>query len=96
MTTAKRVVIFLLFAISVFVVWAFISKTPWAATVDPLTAGKSFSHPIEPFQEIVGALLVAIPGVLLIRSGWSWFARVVLGREVSKRVPTRRTGELIR
>lgn len=96
MTTAKRVVVFLLFALSVFVVWALISKTPWAATVDPLTAGKSFTHPIEPFKEVAGALLVAIPGVQLIRAGWSWFARMVLGREESKRVPARRTGEPIR
>jgi small-conductance mechanosensitive channel len=92
----KRVAILLIFALSVFVVWAFISKTPWAGTVDPLTAGKSFTHPIEPFQEIAGALLVAIPAVLLIRTGWSWFASVVLGREETKRVPPRRAGELIR
>jgi len=96
MTTVKRVAIFLIFALSVFVVWAFISKTPWASTVDPLTAGKSFAHPIEPLQEIVGALLVAIPGVLLMRTAWSWFARVVPGRQESKRIPARRTGELIR
>jgi small-conductance mechanosensitive channel len=94
MTTVRRVAVFLVFALSVFVVWAVISKTPWAGTVDPLTAGKSFAHPIEPFQEIVGALLIAIPGVLLIRTTWSWFAKVVLGREEAKRIPARRTGEL--
>ena len=96
MTTIRRVAVLLIFALSVFVVWVVISKTPWAGTVDPLTAGKSFSHPVEPFREIVGALLVAIPGVLLIRAGWSWFARVVLSREESRRMPNRRTGELIR
>jgi len=91
MRTVRRIAVVLILALVVFVGWAAISKTPWAATVDPLTAGSAFAHPIEPLREFAGALLVAVPAVLLIRSGWAWFARVVLGRETQQRVPTQRT-----
>lgn len=86
MRTTKRIMVIWVLAFVVIVVWAAISKTPWAATVDPLTAGKSFTHWVEPFRELAGALLVAVPAVLLIRSGWAWFAGTVLGREAPQRV----------
>jgi hypothetical protein len=86
MRTVKRVVVVWILAFVVIVVWAVISKTPWAATVDPLTAGKSFTHWVEPFRELAGALLVAVPAVMLIRSGWAWFTSSVLGREAPQRV----------
>ncbi|MEA2023081.1 MAG: hypothetical protein U9N79_02190 [Actinomycetota bacterium] len=92
MTTTRRVVTILVLALGVLTVWALVARTPWAGTVDPLTAGKAFTHPVEPFREIAGALLVAIPSVLLIRSGWSWFARVILGREAQRRVRIQRAG----
>jgi hypothetical protein len=91
MRTVKRILVVLILGLVVFAVWAAISKTPWAGTVDPLTAGSNFTHPIEPLRELAGALLVAVPSVLLIRSAWAWFARVVLGRETHRRVPTQRT-----
>ena len=91
MRSAKRVMVVGIFAFIVIVVWAAISKTPWAPTVDPLTAGKAFTHWVEPFRELAGALLVAIPTVLLIRSGWDWFARTVLGRQAPHRVRIQRS-----
>jgi len=91
MRTAKRVMVIWIFAFVVILVWVAISKTPWATTVDPLTAGKGFTHWIEPFRELSGALLVSVSAVLLIRSGWEWFARTVLGRESRPRVRVERS-----
>ena len=93
MKTTQRTLTILIFAFGVLLVWALIARTPWATTVDPLTAGEGFTHPIEPFREIAGALLVAIPAVLLIRSGWSWFARIALGRETPQRVRMQRRAD---
>ncbi len=96
MTTTRRTVTILIFALGVVLVWAVIARTPWAGTVDPLSAGKAYSHPVEPIRDIAGALLVAIPTVLLIRSGWSWFSRVVLGRDAPQRVHVRRSADSAR
>ena len=96
MTTTRRILTILILALGVVLVWTLIAQTPWAGTVDSLSAGKAYTHPIEPFREITGALLVAIPAVLLIRSGWSWFVRVILGREAPQRVRFPRTGGSIR
>jgi hypothetical protein len=86
MTTTRRILMVFIFAIGIVLVWSWIARTPWAGTVDPLVAGEGFTHPLEPIREIAGTLLVAIPAVLLIRSGWAWFARVILGRETPQRV----------
>jgi hypothetical protein len=91
MRTAQRVMVIWILAFLVLLAWAMISRTPWAATVDPLTAGKSFTHWVEPFRELAGALLVAVPAVLLVRSGWARFARAVLGREAPQRVRIQRS-----
>ncbi|MFV9672963.1 MAG: hypothetical protein ACNYZH_07015 [Acidimicrobiia bacterium] len=93
MKTTQRTLTILVLAFGVLLVWALISKTPWAGIVDPLTAGNAYTHPIEPLRDVAGALLVAIPAVLLIRSGWSWFARVILGREAHHRVRIQRAAE---
>ncbi len=89
MKTTQRTLTVLILALGVLLVWALISRTPWAGTVDVLTAGNAYTHPLEPFRDIAGALLVAIPAVLLIRSGWSWFSRVILGREGQRRAGLR-------
>ena len=91
MRTVQRVMVIWILAFVVLVVWAAISRTPWASTVDPLTAGKAFTHWVEPFRELAGALLVAVPAVLLIRSGWAWFAMTVLGHEPRQRVRVQRS-----
>lgn len=96
MKTTQRTLTILILAFGVLLVWALITKTPWAGTVDPLTAGSAYTHPIEPLRDIAGALLVAIPAVLLIRSGWSWFARVILGREAPQRVRVQGTADSTR
>ena len=96
MRTTKRIMAIWILAFIVLVVWAAISKTPWAATVDPLTAGKGFTHWVEPFRELAGALLVAVPAVLLIRSGWAWFAATVLGRQAPQRVRIQRRATPVR
>lgn len=41
-------------------------------------AGEQFVDPVEPFRMIAGSLLVAVPTVLLIRSGWSRVGRTRL------------------
>lgn len=89
MTVIRRIVVVLIFAVAVTLAWAWIARTPWADTVDVLTAGEQFTHWVEPLRMIVGALLIAIPGALLIQSGWSWASRTLLGREPTQRIPTR-------
>ena len=96
MKTTQRILTILILAFGVLLGWVLISKTPWAGSVDPLTAGSAYTHPIEPIRDIAGALLVAIPAVLLIRSGWAWFARVILGREAAQGVRVRRTADSAR
>jgi hypothetical protein len=96
MRTTRRVLTVFIGAFIVVLIWSWIARTPWAGTVDSLTAGEGFTHPIDSIRMLAGALLVAIPAVLLIRSGWAWFARVFLGREVRRRVPVGRTPDGIR
>ncbi|MCL1693682.1 MAG: hypothetical protein M3096_08370 [Actinomycetia bacterium] len=86
MKTTQRTLTVLILAFGVLLAWALIARTPWAGTVDTLTAGNAYTQPIEPIRDIAGALLIAIPAVLLIRSGWSWFARMILGREDARRI----------
>jgi len=87
MIVIRRVVIVLIFGVAVTMAWAWIARTPWAATVDVLTAGEQFTDWVEPFRMIAGTLLVAVPAVLLIRSGWSWVSRNLLGKEPARRIP---------
>jgi len=89
--TTQRTLTVLILAFVVLLACALIARTPWAATVDPLTAGNAYTHPIEPTRDVAGAFLVAIPAVLLVRSGWSWFVRVIFGREATHGVRVRRT-----
>jgi len=89
MTALRRVVVVLVFAVGVTFAWAWIARTPWAGTVNVLAAGEQFTDWVEPFRMIAGALLIAIPGSLLIRSGWSWVSRNLLGREPTPRIPMR-------
>ena len=93
MKTTQRTLTILILAFGVVLVWVMIAKIPWATTVEPLTAGSAYTHPVEPLRDIAGTLLVAIPAVLLIRSGWSWFARVILGREAQRRVRVQRPAD---
>jgi len=94
--TTRRVLTVFIFAFVVVLIWSRIARTPWAGTVDALTAGAGFTHPIDSIRMLAGALLVAIPAVLLIRAGWAWFARVILGRDVRQRVPAGRTTDGVR
>jgi hypothetical protein len=89
MTVLRRVAVVLVFAVGVTLAWAWIARTPWAGSVDVLTAGEQFTDWVEPFRMIAGALLIAIPGALLFRSGWSWVSTTLLGREPTARIPTR-------
>lgn len=87
MTVIRRVVIVLILGVAVTMAWAWIARTPWAATVDVLTAGEQFTDWVEPFRMIAGTLLVAVPAVLLIHSGWSWVSRNLLGKEPARQIP---------
>ena len=49
-----------------------IGGSTWAQGVDALTAGEQFTTFTEPLRLIAGALLVAVPAVLLIRAAWGW------------------------
>jgi hypothetical protein len=91
MTVVRRVVIILIFGVVVTLVWAWIARTPWAETVDALAAGEQFTNWLEPFRMIVGALLVAVPAILLIRSGWSWVSQHLLRQEPVRRIPVDRS-----
>jgi len=90
MTVIRRVVIVLIFGVAVTMAWAWVARTPWAATVDVLTAGEQFTDWVEPFRMIAGTLLVAVPAILLVRSGWSWVSRNLLGQEPVRRTPVER------
>lgn len=87
MTVLRRLVVILLFAVGVLVVWSWIGRTPWALTVDPLDATEQFTDAVAPLRKVVGALLVTVPAVLLIRSAWSWIGPNLLGRETRSRFP---------
>ena len=91
MTVVRRVVIVLIFGVAVTMAWAWIARTPWAATVDVLTAGEQFTDWVEPFRMIAGTLLIAVPAALLIRAGWNWVQRSLLGREPVQRIPVERS-----
>lgn len=90
MTLVRRVVIVLIFGVAVTMAWAWIARSPWATTVDVLTAGEQFTNWVEPFRMIAGTLLIAVPAALLIRSGWDWTQRNLLGREPVQRIPVER------
>lgn len=90
MTLTRRVVIVLIFGVAVTMAWAWIARTPWAATVDVLTAGEQFTNWVEPFRMVAGTLLIAVPAGLLIRSGWDWTQRNLLGKESVQRIPVER------
>lgn len=89
MTVVRRVGIVLATATAVAVGWLLVAQTPWAGSVDAVTAGEGFSHPVEALREIAGSLLVAIPATLLVRSTWGWFSANVLGREPRTRIAVR-------
>lgn len=78
MVKLRRVMVIVLGLIATGVVWAWIGRTVWASTIDVASAGEQFVDPVEPFRMIAGSLLVAVPTVLLIRSGWSWVGRTRL------------------
>lgn len=91
MTVIRRVTIVLLFGVAVTMAWAWIARTPWAASVDVLTAGEQFTDWVEPFRMIAGTLLVAVPAILLVRSGWSWVSWHLFGQEPARRIPVERS-----
>lgn len=72
MNTFRRVLVVLLAAVVVGLVWKWIGGSTWAQGVDALTAGEQFTTFTEPLRLIAGALLIAVPTVLLIRTAWSW------------------------
>jgi len=90
MTVVRRVVIVLIFGVAVTMAWAWVARTPWAATVDVLAAGEQFTDWVEPFRMIAGTLLVAVPAILLVRSGWSWVSWHLFGQEPARRIPVER------
>lgn len=83
--TVRRVMVILLLAALVGVGWAVIGRSAWAGALDVGTAGSQFTHVIEPLRMMTGWLLVAVPGVLLIRSGWTWFDTRILGHSPRQR-----------
>lgn len=87
----RRIAIVVFFGTAVGLFWTFLGHTAWAAALDVSTAGEQFSHVIEPLRLVAGSLLIAVPSVLLIRSGWAWFDVRVLGNQPRVRViPQRR------
>jgi len=82
----RRILIILFFGITVGLTWTFVGHTAWAASLDVSTAGEQFTQAIEPLRMFAGALLIAVPSVMLIRSGWAWFDVRVLGNEPKTRV----------
>jgi hypothetical protein len=82
----RRILIILSLAGLVGLVWTFVGHAPWAVSLDVSTAGEQFTQVIEPIRLIAGALLVAVPSVLLIRAGWAWFDIWVLGNQPRARV----------
>jgi hypothetical protein len=78
-TNLRRVLVVLIVAVSIGLVWEQIGQTDLAASLDPLTAGEGFTNALEPLQLIVGWLLVAVPGTLLIRSLWRRIVRLDSG-----------------
>jgi hypothetical protein len=84
--TFRRILVIVALGALVGAGWAAIGHSAWAAGLDAGTAGSQFSHAIEPLRMISGWLLVAVPSVLLIRTGWAWFDARVLGHEPRRRI----------
>ena len=77
----------LVFAVALALAWAWIARTPWAGGVAVGIDGGS-GTPFDPMRYVLGALLVAVPAVLLVRAGWDRFGAPALGR-VPRRHPER-------
>jgi hypothetical protein len=82
----RRILIIVFFGVTVGLTWTFVGHTPWAASLDVSTAGEQFTQAIEPLRMLAGALLIAVPSVMLVRSGWAWFDVHVLGNQPRTRV----------
>jgi hypothetical protein len=82
----RRILVILSLASVVGLMWTFLGHTSWAGSLDISTAGEQFTLIIEPIRLMAGALLVAVPSVLLIRAGWAWFDVWVLGNQPRARV----------
>ncbi len=89
MTTLRRVLLVILFALILLVFWAQVAKTPWGHTVNPFTAGQRYSDPFSPIVHIAVIIGLVTPLIILVRSAWKWFSFSVLGREPRRRVPVR-------
>jgi len=70
--TLRRVLFVLLAAVVVGLTWKWFGGTTWGASVDAMTAGEQFTSVTEPVRLIAGALLIAVPTVLLVRAAWAW------------------------
>jgi len=86
-TTLRRVLAVLLFALVTLVFWEQVAKTPWGQTVNPFTAGRRYIDPLSPILHIAVIIGIVTPSVILLRSAWKWFSRSVLGREPRRRIP---------
>jgi hypothetical protein len=88
-TTLRRVLVVILLVLIILVFWAWVAKTPWGHTVNPFTAGRRYLDPVGPIAHVVVVIGIVTPSVILLRAGWSWYSRVILGREVRRRIPAR-------
>ena len=86
MVALRRAAQILLWAVVVGLFWRWVSHTAWASLLDVTSAGEQFVDPIEALRMVTGALLIAVPAVLLIRSMWSWLERTVLDRQHTDRI----------
>jgi len=88
-TTLRRVMLVLLLSLSILVAWEWVAKTPWGQSVNPFTAGRRYADSISPIIHIVVVIGIVTPSIILLRAAWTWFSRVILGREPRRRVPVR-------
>lgn len=83
----RRALNIVFWAVLVGLFWRWAGQTTWASLLDVGSAEEQFTSPLEPFRMVTGALLIAIPAVLLVRSAWSWLERHVLDRKHPDRIP---------
>lgn len=86
--TSTRVILIVYLAIAVGIVWRWLGRSPWANGLDIASAGEQYTTWVEPLANFAGALLIAVPAIILIRMAWAWIDEHVLGNE-PRRIPTK-------
>ena len=71
MKTLRRATKILFWGVVLGIYLTWLGSSGWASPGDLTTVGEQFEHPIEPIRMVAGALLIAVPAVILVRAAWA-------------------------